>query len=55
MVEVYYEMGMYEDSYNTAALLGYNYPDSKWYKLSYNLVEQIDGKESFLKKIRNFF
>ena len=55
MVEVYYEMGMYEDSYNTAALLGYNYPKSKWYKYSYNLVEQIDGEETFLKKIRNFF
>ena len=55
MVEAYYEMGMYEESYNTAALLGYNYPDSKWYKLSYNLVKQIDGEETFLKKIRNFF
>ena len=43
MVEAYYEMGMYEESYNTAALLGYNYPESKWYKYSYNLVEQIDG------------
>ena len=55
MAEAYYEMGMYEDSYNTAALLGYNYPETKWYKYSYNLVEQIDGKETFLKKIRNFF
>ena len=55
MVEAYYEMGMYEESYNTAALLGYNYPESKWYKYSYNLVEQIDDKETFLKKIRNFF
>ena len=55
MVEVYYEIGMYEDSYNTAALLGYNYPKSKWYKYSYNLVEGIDGEETFLKKIRNFF
>ncbi len=55
MVEIYYEMGMYEDSYNTAALLGYNYPKSKWYKYSYNLVENIDSEESFLKKIRNFF
>ncbi len=55
MVEAYYEMGMYEDSYNSAALLGYNYPDSKWYRYSYNLVEQIDGKETLLKKIRNFF
>ena len=55
MVEVYYEIGMYEDSYNTAALLGYNYPESKWYKYSYNLVGQINSEETFLKKIRNFF
>ena len=55
MVETYYEMGMYEESYKTAALLGHNYPESKWYEYSYNLVEQIDGKETFLKKIRNFF
>ena len=55
MVEIYYELGMYEDSYNTAALLGYNYPESKWYKYSYNLVEQNDSEETFLKKIRNFF
>ncbi len=55
MVEAYYEMGMYEESYNTAALLGYNYPESKWYKYSYNLVEQINAEEKFLKKIRNFF
>ena len=55
MVEAYYEMGMYEESYNTAALLGYNYPESKWYKYSYNLVKQIDGEETFLNKIRNFF
>ena len=55
MVEIYYEMGMYEDSNNTAALLGYNYPESKWYKYSYKLVEQTDGEETFLKKFRNFF
>ena len=55
MVEAYYEMGMYEESYNTAALLSYNYPKSKWYKYSYNLVKQIDGEETFLKKIRNLF
>ncbi len=55
MVEAYYEMGMYEESYNMAALLGYNYPNSKWYKYSYNLVKQIEDEETFLKKIRNFF
>ena len=55
MVEAYFEMGMFEESYNTAALLGYNFPDSKWYKYSYNLVEQIDGEETLLKKFRNLF
>ena len=55
MVEAYYEMGMYEESYKTAALLGYNYPNSKWYKYSYNLVTQIEGEETFLRKIRSFF
>ena len=55
MVEAYYQMGMYEDSYKTAALLGYNYPKSKWYEYSYNLIEEINDRESFLKKISNFF
>ena len=55
MVEAYYEMGMYEDSYNTASLLGYNYPDSQWYKYSYNLIEQIDDEKKFLNRIRSFF
>ena len=55
MVEAYYEMGMYEESYKTAALLGYNYPKSKWYKYSYNLIEEIEDEETFLRKIRNFF
>ena len=55
IVEIYFEMGMYEDSYNTAVLLGYNYPDTKWYEYSYNLVMKIDDEETFLKKIRNFF
>ena len=55
MVEAYYEMGMYDESYKTAALLGHNYPETKWYNYSYNLIEQIDGEETLLKKIRNFF
>ena len=55
MVEAYYEMGMYEESYKTASLLSYNYPESRWYKYSYNLIKQIDKEETFLKKIRNLF
>ena len=55
MVEAYYEMGMYEESYNTAALLGYNYPNTKWYKYSYDLIEKKDGEDTILRKIKNFF
>ena len=55
MVEAYYEMGMYEESYNTAALLGYNYPETKWYKYSYNLIKKVEDEETLLKSIRNFF
>ena len=55
MVESYYGMGMYQESYNTASILGYNYPETIWYEYSYNLVKQIDGEETVLKKIKNFF
>ena len=55
MVEAYYEMCMYEESYNTAALLGHNYPESKWYEYSFNLFKEVDGEKSFLKNIRNLF
>ena len=53
MVEIYYQMGMYEDSNNTAALLGYNYPDSKWYKLSYNLLSEDNKGKGIVNKIKN--
>ena len=55
MVEVYYEIGMTEDSIKTASLLGFNYPDSKWYNYSYNLIKNIDENESFFKNVKNFF
>ena len=55
MVEAYYYMGMYEESNNMAAILGYNYPKSKWYNHSYKLIKKIENKESFFKKIKNVF
>ncbi len=55
MVEAYYEMGMKEESTKTASVLGYNYPDSKWYKYSYKLIKKIEKKESLVKKITNIF
>ena len=55
IVEAYYYMGMYEESNNMAAILGYNYPKSKWYNHSYKLIKKIENKESFFKKIKNVF
>ncbi len=55
MVEAYFEMGMIEESSKTASTLGYNYPDSKWYKYSYDLIKKNDQKKSMYKKFINFF
>lgn len=36
LVEVYLELGLTDEARKTASVLGYNYPDSKWYRFSYN-------------------
>jgi outer membrane protein assembly factor BamD len=55
LVEIYYSLGMIEDAKKTAAVLGYNYPDSKWYEYSYHIVGEKESNEleksSFLKKL----
>ena len=33
-------LGLKEEASNTASVLGYNYPKSKWYELSYNLINE---------------
>ena len=39
--EIYYSIGMIEESTKTAAILGHNYPNSEWYKYSYeNLTKK---------------
>ena len=48
---------MIEDAKKTASVIGYNYPDSKWYRYSYELVgsdndDKISDK-SFFGKISN--
>ena len=55
MVETYYEMGMKEESIKIASTLGYNYPDSKWYKYSYALINKEENNDSLLKKVTNLF
>ena len=50
--EIYYSIGMIEESTKTASILGHNFPNSEWYKFSYNnLVKQ--EKKSIFSKILN--
>ena len=39
LVEIYYSLGIVEDANKTAAILGFNYPNSKWYKHSFNMLK----------------
>ena len=48
LVEIYYTLGMIDDAKKAAATLGHNYPDSKWYKHSYEIVDEKKDKKSFL-------
>ena len=54
MVEAYYAIGMIEEASQTASILNFNYPKSKWYKYSYDLIKNTD-ETSFFKKITNIF
>lgn len=63
LVEIYYKIGLEEESRKYAVLLGYNYPDSKWYKNTYKVHEKDykiqnikkDNKKSTLKKFKSLF
>ena len=55
MVEAYYEMGMIEESIQTASVLGHNYPNSIWYTYSYNLIKEIDTTDSLFEKVKDIF
>ena len=54
---IYYSLGLVEEAKKTASVLGYNYPKSKWYKYSYNILEDESSKKSkksnLFKKILN--
>jgi outer membrane protein assembly factor BamD len=39
LTEVYMAMGIAEEAQTAAAVLGHNFPDSRWYKDAYNLVK----------------
>ena len=55
LVEIYYILGLKEDAKKTAAVIGYNYPDSKWYKYSYEILNETKNTSKFsFKNIINF-
>ena len=65
LVEVYYIIGLEEESKKYAKTLGYNYQSSEWYKESYRIfnkdykVKKIDQKnepkKKLLERIKSFF
>jgi outer membrane protein assembly factor BamD len=40
LVEIYLQLGMQQEAERMAALLGHNYPGSKWYERSYALIQK---------------
>jgi len=64
LVEIYYKIGLVDESMKYAQLLGYNYLSSEWYKKTYKVFNQdyqlleIDknkSKESVLKRFKKIF
>ncbi len=47
LVECYLSLGLYTEAERTAAVLGYNYPGSKWYQDTYNIIDPSRRKEVF--------
>ena len=40
LVETYLNLGLPEEAHKAAAVLGANYPGSKWYRRSYELIQR---------------
>ncbi len=64
LVEVYYKIGLKEESIKYAKLLGYNYQSSIWYEKSYSVfnekykqkkLEKKKKKNSIIKKAKSLF
>lgn len=45
LVEAYMTLGLKNEAYQVAAVLGYNYPGSKWYERSYALLDDEQRKQ----------
>ena len=62
LVEVYYKIGLENESKKYAVLLGHNYPESQWYKTSFKIhnknykLERDNKKNKFtIKKFKSLF
>src|ERR1700733_8807080 len=44
LTEAYVALGLMDEAQTAAAVLGHNFPDSPWYKDSYNLVKNAGGE-----------
>ena len=64
LVEIYYKLGMEEESLKYASLLGYNYNSGEWYKETYKIFnrkykitipENNKEKSKILSKIKSLF
>ena len=53
--EIYLSIGMNEESEKNAAILGYNYPESTWYKFIYNDLKNQNNETIFSKSIGKIF
>ena len=63
LVELYFTIGLENESQKYASLLGYNYQSSKWYEKSYKIfnknykskIKLKKEKKSMLKKFKKLF
>jgi len=64
LVEIYYILGLTNESEKYAKVLGYNYQSSKWYENSYKLFnkkyeknkkENLNKNSNIIKKIKSIF
>ena len=53
--EIYYSIGMIEESTKTAAILGHNYPESEWYSFSYQNLIKKEEESIFSKTLDKIF
>ena len=57
LVEIYYTIGLEEESIKYANVLGYNYQSSEWYERSYKVFNKmyVNKKEEKITKNKNYF